>query len=235
VLCAGERRTEKPDAKGGIPSAGIDFLRLWPELRGAVNKREFLRENLQPSFPRIMKTFLRILTASATVLAIMTTTVFAANPAGYVDFGSFSPEAGEEYVEVNLSPAMLQLSASLVQKNEPGLADILRNLERVRVNVFSVTDANRSETTDRIGVIRSELDAQGWTRLVTVQESQGDNVAVFVKQADDETLQGVVVTVIGGNGEAVLVNVVGEVTLEQIVRLGEQLDIDPLCELKFES
>jgi hypothetical protein len=45
--------------------------------------------------------------------------------------------------------------------------------------------------------------------------------------------KGVVVSVIGRKGEAVLVNIVGDVQLEQIARIGARLDIDPLKELNL--
>jgi len=42
-----------------------------------------------------------------------------------------------------------------------------------------------------------------------------------------------VVSVIGRDGEAVLVNIVGDVQLEQIARIGERLNIDPLRKLNL--
>lgn len=182
-----------------------------------------------------MKSILRNLTAGVVAVSILAASTFAASPAGYVDFGTFDPEIGEEYVEVDINKGLLKLASTFAKNEDPEIAEIINNLERVRVNVFGIDDSNREDVTSRIETVRSELETQGWTRVVTVRESSGDNVAVFVKQDNDEAIHGVVVTVIGGNGEAVLVNVVGDVKLDQIAKLGERLDIDPLRELGLDA
>ncbi|MCF3648330.1 DUF4252 domain-containing protein [Synoicihabitans lomoniglobus] len=173
---------------------------------------------------------LRKITAAATIAAVFASSAFAASP-GWVDFGKFDAEAGEQYVEVDINPALLRLAAAFTKNQEPEVADLLRSLERVRVNVFGVNDENRGSIVTRINSVRDDLDAQGWTRVVTVREKSGDDVAVFLKESSGDSIHGVVVTVIGKNGEAVLVNIVGDVALDQIAALGESLDIDPLREL----
>ena len=180
-----------------------------------------------------MKSFIRKFTTGAIVAGILSSSVFAASSGGHVDFGSFSPDAGEKYVEVDINRALLKLAATFAKHEDPEVAELISNLEYVRVNVLGLDDGNRVETTARIETIRDELDARGWARIVTVRENSGENVAVFLKQNDDESIQGVVVTVIGGDGEVVLVNIVGDVKLEQIARLGARLDIDPLRELNL--
>ena len=126
---------------------------------------------------------------------------------------------------------MLKLAAIFAKHEDPEIAEIISNLEHVQVNIIGMGDANRDAATDRIEGIRSDLDEQGWARIVTVRENAGDNIAVFIKQAEDDSIQGMVVTIISGDGEAVLVNVVGNVQLEQIARLGHRLNIDPLRDL----
>ena len=99
--------------------------------------------------------------------------------------------------------------------------------------MIGLNDDNRAEATDHIESIRSDLDQAGWARVVSVREKAGDNVVVFLKQNGDESIQGVVVSVIGRDGEAVLGNIVGDVQLEQIARIGERLNIDPLRKLNL--
>lgn len=180
-----------------------------------------------------MKTLLRSFTTGFTAVALLITSVHAASPEGYVDFGSFDQVGADPYVEVDINHALLKLAAGLAKFEDPEIAEILSRLEHVHVNVIGLDDRNHDEATGRIEGIRAALDEQGWARIVTVREQAGDNVAVFIKQADDESIQGLVVTVIGGNGEAVLVNVVGDVRLEQIARLGQRLNLDPLRELNL--
>jgi hypothetical protein len=85
--------------------------------------------------------------------------------------------------------------------------------------------------TKRIQKIRSDLDAKGWERNVNVREKNGEDVGVYTRTRGDEAFEGLVVTVIDSN-EAVLINIVGDIRPEQIVELGESLNIKPLKDLK---
>jgi len=61
-------------------------------------------------------------------------------------------------------------------------------------------------------------------------------VGVFVKMREDESIDGVVVTVIDrSDDKAVFVNVVGNITPEQISALGEGLNIEPLAKLSLKG
>jgi hypothetical protein len=172
---------------------------------------------------------------SALVVAILsataTTNVLAGNPAGFVDFGKFSPSiSGGEFVEVNIKSNLISMVARLAQKAEPNAAELLRGLKLVRVNVIGLNDGNRAEIEQRIKSIRSELDGQGWERIVTAQKSK-DDVSVYLKLRGDEAVEGLVVTVVGGNKEVVLVNIVGDIKPEKIALVGEKLNIEPLKKL----
>lgn len=148
-------------------------------------------------------------------------------PPGYVDFGRFSaPASGGEFVEVNVKSNLIAMAARLVGKAEPEVADLLRGLNQVRVNVIAVDDKNREEIEGRVRKIRSDLDAKGWERVVTVQ-NQKEDVGVYVKTRGEEAVQGVTVTVVEGN-EAVFINIVGNLKPEQVGVVGERLNIEPL-------
>lgn len=147
---------------------------------------------------------------------------------GQVDFGQLRPpEGGGQFVEVNINTALLSIAARVTEKQEPDVAELLRSLKSVRVNVIGLTDANRAELGERISKLRTELDGHGWNRIVTVQEAKQE-VGVYVKQRGEEAIEGIVITVIEGNKEAVLVNVVGDIKPEKIALLGERLNIEPL-------
>jgi hypothetical protein len=63
--------------------------------------------------------------------------------------------------------------------------------------------------------------------VVTVREP-GQDVAVFLKLRGEEAVEGLVVTVLEGDREAVFVNVVGEVRPDKLAEIGEKLGIEPL-------
>jgi hypothetical protein len=189
-----------------------------------------VRENKSSTAEIIMKTSIPQSVALAALSAIAASSGVHADATapGYVDFGKFSPPAsGGEFVEVQVRSNLLSMMARLAEKNDPDVADMLRGLQLVRVNVIGLDDENRAEMEKRVKKIRGELDAQGWERVVTAQKKDED-VAIYLKMRGQEAVEGVVVTVIERNHEAVLVNIVGDLKPEKIAALGEKLNIDPL-------
>ncbi len=178
---------------------------------------------------------LRSLVAAAGVAAALSVSSFAAeNEPGYIDVGQLVPSAKGEFVEVNLSPAMLKFAAKIASRQEPEAAELIGNLKRVRVNVVSLDESNRKGTIKQIDGIRRKLEAQGWTQMVSVREKEeGDNVDVHVKQRGDDVIEGLVVTVIDHQGQAVIVNIVGNISADQIGKLAENLNIEPLRHVRF--
>lgn len=171
---------------------------------------------------------------SAAVLA--TAASLHAADAGAVDFGSLVPAKGKEYVEVNLKPGVLKFAAAIVASDEPEAAELLRNIKGVRVHVVGLDESNRDANTSRIAKVRTDLASAGWEQVVTVRAAKddgADDVAIFVKNGANDSIDGVVVTVLGHDGDAVLVNVVGNIRAEQIAALADKLDIKPLRELKL--
>jgi hypothetical protein len=74
--------------------------------------------------------------------------------------------------------------------------------------------------------------------MVTVREKNGgDNVDVHVMQRGEESIDGLVVTVLDKKGEAVFVNIVGNINADQIAQIAEKFDLEPLrkVHLKIEG
>lgn len=150
---------------------------------------------------------------------------------GYVDFGKLAaPASGGEFVEVQISSNLIGMAARLVEKSEPEVGEVIRGLKLIRVNVIGLTDENRAEIQKRVKAIRSELDDQNWERIVTAQQKDED-VGVYLKMRGEEAVEGLVVTVLSGNKEAVLVNIVGNIQPDKIAMIGERFNIEPLKEI----
>ncbi len=149
---------------------------------------------------------------------------------GQVDFGKFSPPgSGATFVEVNLTSNLIGLAARFIEKEEPDVAHLLKDIQLVRVNVVGLNDENRDELEKRTQKIRKELDSKGWEKIVTAQKDDQD-VGVYLKTRNKDTVQGIVVMVKDGKEQAVFVNIVGDIKPEQLSMLGEKLHIDPLKE-----
>ena len=175
-----------------------------------------------------MKCFMPCILATAVLpLAVSVSAFGEALPPGQVDFGTFSAASGGEFVEVNVTSSLISLATKFLEKDQPDVAQVLKGLQLVHVNVIGVNDGNRSELETRVQGIRKDLEAKGWERIVKVQEKSQD-VGVYLKTQNKDTVQGLVVVVIDGNKAAVFVNVVGDIKPEQLSMLGEKLHIDPL-------
>jgi hypothetical protein len=185
-----------------------------------------------PERNKAMKRFLTLSAAMAAVATLSLANVQAGTAdAGAVDFGSFTPAPGAEFVEVNVTSNIISMVTSLAAKSEPEVADALKGLKAIHVNVLGINASNRTEVHDRIDSVRADLTKAGWERVVTVMKGK-DDVGVFMKTRGTEAVEGVVVTVLQGDGHAVFVNVVGDIRPEKLAMVGERFNIEPLKHLK---
>jgi len=178
-----------------------------------------------------MKSFTSFVLAAAVSSVAVTARLYGEALPGQVDFGTFTaPASGAEFVEVNVTSSLISLATKFLEKDQPDVAQVLKGLQLVRVNVIGMTEANRSDIESRVQAIRKELEAKGWERIVKVQQ-KSDDVGVYIKTQNKDTVQGVVVVVMDGKKQAVFVNVVGDIKPEQLSMLGEKLHIDPLKQI----
>ena len=152
-----------------------------------------------------------------------------------VDFGKLpGPASGGEFVEVNVSSNLIAMAVRLAKDAEPEITGALRNLQRIHVNVIGLDDGNRAQVQERVKTIRTDLDTQGWERLVAVQQDE-QNVVVQIKTKGDQLVQGLMVTIFTGKKQAVLVNIVGDIDPDKLALIGERFDIDPLKKLQLQG
>jgi hypothetical protein len=152
----------------------------------------------------------------------------ASQDPGAIDLGEFTPSSdGGQFVEVQIKSNPIGLVSKLARQAEPEVADLLTSLRSIRVNVIGLGDDNREEVTKRVHSLRAKLGREGWDRIVTVQEKDQD-VGVYVKLRGEESFEGIVVTVLDGNKEAVLINVAGDLPPEKLSLIGERFNLEPL-------
>ena len=175
-----------------------------------------------------MKSSFRRLLAPAVLATTLVLPLHGAD-SGHFDFGKLvGPEKGE-FVDITLGRGVLKFASIVAKCKNAEASQLISGLSRIRVNVVGLDDSNRRVTTDRVEAIRKELVSAGWEPIVTVRGKRQEDVAVFVKQRDGETIDGLVVTVIDERKkEAVFVNVVGNIRADQLAALGEQFDIPHL-------
>lgn len=173
---------------------------------------------------KISKNFLTL--ALATLL--FTAPVYAGVD-GQIDFADLSSHYGEPKVEINLSSSLMSMIGSFAKNEDPETGEILANLESIKVRVYNL-NGKFEKADSTIDQVSRELKAKQWETLVTVNNNEDNQkVRIFSKSTND-VIDGVVVMVVSpedeDGGEAVFVNIVGEIDPNKIAKVTESLDID---------
>jgi len=177
-----------------------------------------------------MKNFKRILCINfATfLLAFLFASQANADPKGQIDFADLSPYYGEPKVEVNLSASLIGMVGSFANNADPEVGEILSKLESVKVRVYGLNgDVEQANAT--IDSVSSELRADNWETLVTVNDNEENQKVRIFSKSTDKIIDGVVVMVVSPEkeaGEAVFINIVGEIDPSKIAKLTDTLDVD---------
>jgi hypothetical protein len=116
--------------------------------------------------------------------------------------------SGKIEVDVDLRDAMIKVAAAATSKMEPGFADLLNSVRRVRVRVGTAADQDPAEIRAAVDRATADLRAAGWSPMATISED--DELVYVLSKATPELIQGLTVIVHEGGNELVLVNIAGE-------------------------
>ena len=166
-------------------------------------------------------------------LVLCLTTLLISGPSyasekGQIDFADLSSYYGEPKVEINLSAGLMKLIGRFADNEDPEIGDVLSKLESIKVRVYSLNGETEkaNSTIDRVS---SELKDDLWETLVTVNNNEENEKVRILSKSSDDVIDGVVVMVVSPNkngGEAVFINIVGEIDPEEISKVTETLNID---------
>lgn len=152
---------------------------------------------------------------------------------GYFDLDELGIiDADDSSVDINLRGAMLRLVGAAVLNEEPGLAELVSELEAMRVLVASVSDIDAEATAAAIGRAAARLDERGWQRVVRVREN-GEQVHLYVREVEEEVL-GMTLLVLETEDEVTLINMAGRIDPAQLMAIGQAFDI-PSLEVALEE
>ena len=157
------------------------------------------------------------------------------NHPGYVDFSELNEIAGSEpNVEVSLKEPLLRLITNILRNNEEEAAQFISTLLRVNVRVFDSSRIDTERMTETMSTVAQRLDANAWERVVRVREGS-DHVDVYFRLSDDaELIHGIAIMVTEPD-ETVLVNIVGDISPDDISAIGQRFDIDELAEIEVNN
>ena len=177
-----------------------------------------------------------------TVLLLMAATAFPQDNTdyskypGYVDFGNISKfMTGDRVTEINLDANLLKMLSKMGGERDQDFKEVIGGLKLIRVNSFGLDAANENEVRSKVGAIDKELMNKNWKRIIMVKE-KGEYTNVYVLPSSDyENFLGLCVTNIDqrgkrdkGSPEATFVNIVGNINMSQLGKLGDKFDIPGL-------
>ena len=151
---------------------------------------------------------------------------------GYVDLGELTEmNAPETSVEVYLKKPLLKLLAA-ANTDDQDLQELLKGLAMVRVEVYEISGEQVNNFEKLIKKISKKLDNKNWDRLVKAKDA-GEHVEIFIKMTE-EKVEGLLVMALE-NDEASFVNVVGDLNLEMMGKLGASFDIPNLDKISTQK
>ena len=128
-------------------------------------------------------------------------------------------------VDVSVEGAMLQVAVGAMEQESPDLAEMISQLERVRVLVGAPKGADGAAVTANFDAAVSRLETSGWDRILSVEE-EDEQVYVFAREIEG-AIAGLTVLVNDSAEEIVVVNIVGNIDPKILGRLIANMDEMP--------
>lgn len=152
---------------------------------------------------------------------------------GYVNFGNLSPYLKSDNVtEINIESYLLKMVSNLTEKDDPELSKMLAGLKLIKVYSFNVNAGDTKDLNKKINQIDNSLTNKNWDRIVKVK-SPDENTNVYIKTTPNQkTIVGLVVTALEKNGESSFINIVGNIDMDALGRLGQKFNIPALDSIK---
>jgi hypothetical protein len=134
-----------------------------------------------------------------------------------------------ERVNVTLDANLLQMASKFLSQDEPDEAKVKKLVHKLRgvyVRGFEFDHDNAYSTAD-VEAIRGELKAPAWSRIVdAASRKDGEHAEVYVHQTNGQ-VTGLAVLALAPR-ELTVVNIVGDINLDELSDLGGQFGIPPV-------
>lgn len=152
---------------------------------------------------------------------------------GLVDFSVLTAIANSEpTVEISLKAPLLNMVTNLIRSQDDEAADFISKLLRVTVKVYESNTLDTDDVANSMEDIAGNLDEEGWERVVRIRED-GDHVDIYFRLSEDADIIHGVAIMVAEPGDTVLVNIVGDISTDDISALGRRFDIDELVDLEI--
>jgi hypothetical protein len=142
-----------------------------------------------------------------------------ASAQGYFEFGDIPGVSEQPKVDINLNEVLLGFVLNGLRGQNPEAAELLEGLHGVRVRVYE-TLRNSDRVGDFIDDASGSLEAQGWQRIVYVQD-EGSKVRIYLQMTEEE-VSGMTVMVVDQK-DAIFMNIAGSIDPEKLATLAAQV------------
>lgn len=149
------------------------------------------------------------------------------NNPGYLNLDELI-ENNEAYItsEVYLQNYILKMIAKVARKSEPDFAKMLSSIHLIRVMEFEFDETGDNSNKAIAEKLIGQMNSDSWDTLVRSRDGD-ENVSICI-QSDREDHIYALAIVSSEDTKLSIVNVVGDIDLEMLARLGEQFNIDSL-------
>ena len=179
-----------------------------------------------------MKSLFQINTTTPLLVALLVvTTAFTARAQGsriqMSSLDHLAPKASET-VDVNIDERLMKMAAKVFSDkdaDEKEVKELVAGLKGIYVRSFEF-DADGQYSAADVELIRAQLRAPDWTRLVNVTSKKEGTFEVYMLM-NGEQIGGLVV-LSAEDKELTVVNIVGPVDLEKLAKLEGQLGVPDL-------
>ena len=177
---------------------------------------------------------LGVLLLSATLASAAFAQTSTEEHPGFVDFSRLSGLGdAEPTVQISLKAPLLTMVTNLLKQEDEQAADFISKLMRVNVNVYQSERLDTQAISASMAVLAGELDAQGWERVVRVREEE-DHVDIYFRLSDSAEMIFGIAIMVASREETVLVNIVGDISVQDLSALAKRFDIDELSDIDIE-
>jgi hypothetical protein len=140
-----------------------------------------------------------------------------------------------ESVDVTLDGALLQLATRFLNAKKPGEAaikDLVLGLKGVYVKIFEFEKEGEYSMAD-VESVRTQLRAPAWNRMAGIKsKKEGENLEVYMMMTGAQV--GGITVIATEPKQLTVVNIIGSIDLEKLVRLSGKFGI-PALEIKIDG
>jgi len=141
---------------------------------------------------------------------------------GFADLDSLGLADTDRVLRLSLGPALLRFVASNLE-DDPQTQELLRGLEGVRIRIYEI-DGDAGRVAHRMGRMSGKLQKAGWEPVLQLRAAD-EQTHMLIKMSGHE-MRGMTVLVSDGESEAVVINLMGEISPRQFSSAMVALEVD---------